>query len=705
MSSEFDPYHRWLGIPRKHQPADHYRLLGIELFEADPEVIRDAGERQSGHVRRYALGQHFAVCQRILNEIGAAKACLLDPVKKAQYDATLQRPPSAATTPMASVAPQSSPPVEPAFGEHVSPARPIRSVLERLTPGWLENHLKALVGESRPWLLPAVRSLVLGAPIALLTVVLAIVFTEIRGKPKDLDNRPTIAAAEPGVPPGVRPPPPEPSTRRTDVPKIVAKPDNPDSQPAVSAERPTEAVVVAASQQPPTMLPARPPSITKIAGQYVDEGVELRIPLTADSGEPPQKLRFRLGPNSPEGAQIDENTGLFTWTPTEEQGPGDYIIHIELASSEAGGALISETLPVQVREVNSAPEFGPIAGQHQAKVGMELAFDVTAKESDVPPNAIRFSAVDPPPGAKIDESSGRFTWIPDPSAAGKDWTITIAARDDGSPPVNAEARFTVRVESLPKPQPKPPPPPPATYTNSIGMRFVLIPAGEFLMGSPEGEQGASPDEKPQHKVRITKPFYLGVYEVTQREYVAVMGSNPSRFRAATHPVGRVSWEDAVAFCGKLSAQEGQEYRLPTEAEWEYACRAGTTTPFSFGSSLNGDHANCNGKRPYGTSAEGPSKRRTAPVGSYRANGFGLYDMHGNVWEWCADWYDAKYYGPLPVVDPVGPTGGWRRVFRGGGWGLDASCCRASYRAWGLPPQILLEDHGFRLARTVSSSSR
>jgi formylglycine-generating enzyme required for sulfatase activity len=163
----------------------------------------------------------------------------------------------------------------------------------------------------------------------------------------------------------------------------------------------------------------------------------------------------------------------------------------------------------------------------------------------------------------------------------------------------------------------------------------------------------------------------------------------------------VSWEDAVAICRKLSAKEGQEYRLPTEAEWEYACRAGTTTPFSFGSVLKGQEANCDGNYPYGTTTKGPFLGRTTKVGSYAANAFGLYDMHGNVWEWCADWYDAEYYKHSPSEDPPGAASGSYRVYRGGGWFLDASGCRASCRRGGVPGYrgaIL----GFRLARTVSS---
>ncbi len=190
---------------------------------------------------------------------------------------------------------------------------------------------------------------------------------------------------------------------------------------------------------------------------------------------------------------------------------------------------------------------------------------------------------------------------------------------------------------------------PVEITNFTGMKLVLIPPGEFLMGSPESEQDTEVDEY-QHRVRITKPFYLSVYEVTQSEYERVMGENPSWFSSggsgsgkekvsdldtSRFPVERVNWQNAVEFCRKLSELPeeragGRIYRLPMEAEWEYACRAGTTTPFHFGSELNGSQTNCDGTRPYGTSTEGPQLGRTTTVGSYAANAFGLYDMHGNV---------------------------------------------------------------------------
>jgi formylglycine-generating enzyme required for sulfatase activity len=238
-------------------------------------------------------------------------------------------------------------------------------------------------------------------------------------------------------------------------------------------------------------------------------------------------------------------------------------------------------------------------------------------------------------------------------------------------------------------------------TNAIGMKLTLIPAGKFLVGSPQDEAERDTDEE-QHEVAITKPFYMGVHEVTQREYERIIPKNPSFFHAKNgggpeHPVEQVLWGEAVEFCKKLSElpeekQAGRVYRLPTEAEWEYACRAGTKTAFHFGNRLSGTQANFNGHFPYGGADKGPYLQKTAKVGSYPANAFGLHDMHGNVAEWCADWYDPDYYRHSPKADPPGPPkgvvatgfGGFYHVVRGGCWLDEGRGCRAAYRFRFMP---------------------
>ena len=224
-----------------------------------------------------------------------------------------------------------------------------------------------------------------------------------------------------------------------------------------------------------------------------------------------------------------------------------------------------------------------------------------------------------------------------------------------------------------------------TYTNSIGMEFVLIPAGSFMMGSAEGHE----DERPMHYVTISRPFYLGKYEVTQAQWMALMGNNHSRFKGPNNPVEVVSWDDVQVFINKLNAKEGHNrYRLPTEAEWEYAARAGTKTTYSFGD----DEKKLSRHAWY----SGNSGRTTHPVGQKHPNPWGLHDVHGNVSEWVWDWYDENYYANSPDVDPQGPSIGSFRVLRGGSWYGNAKLYRSARRDYS-PPDEHGSGMGLRLA--------
>jgi uncharacterized protein (TIGR02996 family) len=277
--------------------------------------------------------------------------------------------------------------------------------------------------------------------------------------------------------------------------------------------------------------------------------------------------------------------------------------------------------------------------------------------------------------------------------------------------------------------------PPAAIitTNSLGMKFSLIPPGELWMGSPVGEKGRSDDEN-LHLVAITEPFFLGMFTVTQGEFAQLMHDNPSTFTTTRRhafysmhdvgdtslfPVETVSWYSAIEFANELSlydgympyyqfrdvkrgadgwidqaevlVQGGNGYRLPTEAEWEYSCRAGTGTPFHFGASLTVSDANI-GDCPNGDPATGPFLRRAAAVGSYRPNAFGLFDMHGNVWEWCEDWYNHSGANGVAVAQSEA------RVARGGSWFYDANYCRSAVR-FRYVPHYCYRDQGFRVARS------
>jgi formylglycine-generating enzyme required for sulfatase activity len=298
----------------------------------------------------------------------------------------------------------------------------------------------------------------------------------------------------------------------------------------------------------------------------------------------------------------------------------------------------------------------------------------------------------------------------------------------------------------------------AAISNSLGMRLALIPAGEFLMGSPDSDKDSEDAEKPQHRVRITRPFYLGATEVTVGQFRRVVESagyrteaerdgkggsgwnetkgefeqdpkytwrNPSFAQTDEHPVTNVSWNDALAFCNKLSELEGLKpyypfgagsqsggdgYRLPTEAEWEYACRAGTTTRYWSGDDPEtlatvGNVADATAKAKYlgwdRTITGRDGFIYTAPVGQFRPNAFGLYDMHGNVWEWCWDGYAADSYKQSPPADPAGPSQATDRVIRGAGWSDFPRHARSANRHR-VAPDFRNLNLGFRVARVPSS---
>ncbi|MBD2303023.1 formylglycine-generating enzyme family protein [Nostoc sp. FACHB-190] len=248
--------------------------------------------------------------------------------------------------------------------------------------------------------------------------------------------------------------------------------------------------------------------------------------------------------------------------------------------------------------------------------------------------------------------------------------------------------------------------------NGIGLDMMLIPGGTFLMGSPESEQGRYDDESPQHEVSVGK-FYMGRYPITQGQWRVVaewekidieLKADPSRFEEDyegrerwTRPVESVKWEEAKEFCKRLSRKTGREYRLPTEAEWEYGCRAGTTTPFHFGETITAEIANYNGEDVYGDGVKGEYRKQTTPVGYFQvANNFGLYDMHGNVWEWCEDdWHDSYKGAPNDGSAWIASGTSNIKVRRGGSWDHDTGSCRCASRNIGF---IDVNIDGFRVVR-------
>jgi formylglycine-generating enzyme required for sulfatase activity len=227
----------------------------------------------------------------------------------------------------------------------------------------------------------------------------------------------------------------------------------------------------------------------------------------------------------------------------------------------------------------------------------------------------------------------------------------------------------------------------------VTLKLVRLPAGTFVMGSPEGEPGRDAKAEVQHRVTISRPFYMGACEVTQEQYRAVTGKSTDSMADPKQPVGNVTWEQAEEFCRKLSAKTARNVALPTEAQWEYACRAGTQSAFNTGALPTSKQANFNGTQAYGKNADGGYLGRSASVGSYPPNAWGLYDMHGNAYEWCADWF--SWPTESAVTDPAGPATGDYHVLRGGSWYEFPEKCRSAARSMDRPNRTN-RDYGFRV---------
>jgi formylglycine-generating enzyme required for sulfatase activity len=455
----------------------------------------------------------------------------------------------------------------------------------------------------------------------------------------------------------------------------VRRGDNPVLYVALERKQTAPAEVPA----PVTLLRLKP-----VGEQTVEAGNPLTVPVSVENADAwKAKLQFSLAGQAPPGARIDPHSGEFSWTPPADQAAGQYLVTISVVAE--GGFKDETSFSVNVRRLTPPLRLHPIALQ-SVEAGKLLSVTVIAESPGEGAGNLQYGlGPGAPPGAVIDPATGEFSWTPSAEQAEKQYNVTASARaPDGR---ESHLSFTITV-TRPAP-PKKEKEISFDLGNGVKLEMVLIPAGEFLMGSPDSENGRFPDEGPQHRVRITRPFYLGKYLVTQEQWQAVMGNNPSNFKGPENPVEMVSWDDCQQFLAKLNAKTSEQpgkFVLPTEAQWEYACRAGSKTRYCFGDddSELGEyawyHANSGGK--------------THPVGGKKSNAWGLYDMHGNVWEWCQDWYDEGYYAKSPTDDPAGSDGGANRVFRGGGWSDPAGDCRSAPR-YRDGPGIRYGSLGFR----------
>jgi len=346
-----------------------------------------------------------------------------------------------------------------------------------------------------------------------------------------------------------------------------------------------------------------------------------------------------------------------------------------LAGQGKGGEVIAKPTPTPkkitpkrntpARTPNNSKTHQTTKSASEAASAAEMIFWNSIKDS-TNPDEFRAYLKKYPNGEFADIARSRLSAL---ESAAKE----KAARDEEAKKEEAKREEAKRKDEAEKKRPG------AVVKNSIGIELVYVPPGSFMMGSTNDSS-----EMPIHQVTISRSFYMGKYEVTQAQWQAVMGDNPSDFKGCNQcPVEQVSWNDAQEFIRGLNAREdGFTYRLPSEAEWEYACRAGTTTEFAFGDSLSSEQANFDGNKPYGGAPKGVYREKTVPVGTFRPNGWGLYDMHGNVWEWCEDWFHDNYNG-APTDGSVWKSKGYtsRRVLRGGGWyyGYPTSLLRSASR--------------------------
>jgi formylglycine-generating enzyme required for sulfatase activity len=814
MAERFDPYYQWLSIPPEEQPPNHYRLLGTRLFEDNPGVIESAADRQMAHLRSFQTGPRAALSQKLLNEVAAAKVCLLNRAKKAAYDAQLQASLSSS---------------DESFGrkmaELLADASAPRSVGQARSkmPVLLAAGATALVlmgaavwafarrAEQRPaedraaasaLPNPQIERPAVDPPTAPIAKPAAKPEPPVKPKPVEPAvvapiASPPVTVAEP--PPAV--PVPRPATALASVdpnpvdPKpAAASPPVPDSPPASKRlPTPPEAALSAGlkiareAYQDEYARATTPAARRAIAKEMLQKATENKddavarfvllrlardIALAADDTSLAHQAIDRLA----EGFEVDPWTmraEIVSTAAKAARKSADHKAVAEQALALMRGALEHDACEVAQEMAKLAlAEGGRVRDKElvtQARAGQKQAQQAAKNLSQVESARAVLKATPTDPAAHL--TVGRYEcfvkgdWPAGLAhlVQGRDTTLAALAREDlaGHATLQlADAWWDVaqrnegreresmllragywyqQLDEIDQPlvqtkvenrlaqiaklgRPIPGPAAKKTFTNSIGMKFVLIPAGEFLMGSTPEEltwakrQGTDhnerdwyferlPAEGPRHPITITRPLYLAVYEVTQGEYEQVMGANPSWFsekgknaaQVAGHNTGRnpveyVSYNEASQFCLRLSALPRERaarraYRLPTEAEWEYAARAGSLSRWYFGDDITSlQHFGWVG---------GASGRTTQAVGQKRANAWGLYDMYGNVWEWCMDYFSPDFYSQSPSADPVGPPAGSDRVVRGGSLMHPLYACRSAFRHH-LGASARSENVGFRV---------
>lgn len=691
----FDAYHKWLGIPPKDQPPNHYRLLGIELFEADADVIDAAANKQMTYVQSCATGPHMAVSQKILNEIATARVCLLNPTKKSAYDSALkaklapepEAPPTMPSEPVEEVSVErvtDSTNAKPSFGfEEKSDATPIRK------SGAKQPQKKSTV------------PLIFGGAVAVgVVVILSIIVIAMsnRGKKQEVvehqpeQNKP---AGKSPVPAPLKVTPPV----KVVPPSVAVQPVQPYAQWTFTADAND--------------------TYGRLNGD-LGNGAEVKNGRLILGGE---KGAYMATANLPQ--DVSERT-LEAWVSFDNPSEITEACPLKIIADEVGlwdGIVFSPNGsrkwlagsshnhrsqdPRGMVESASARELIHVAISYRLDNSIGVYRNGILEDSFVPNKGdasrlqtyhknrskVRFGHTTSPWKFEVEEAR-----LYDRALTDEEVALSYREFRVKSPPHTPPDTQPVPVPKNPKPDETPPtslpknPKPGDAFSFQVGnppveMKFTWVPPGEFEMGD-----NTTDSRKPVHRVKLTKGFWMGQTEVTQSQWKAVVGTDPSPFKGANRPVTYVTWEDSRRFCEKLTPPSGYRVRLPTEAEWEYACRAGTKTRYHSG---DGEDA----LKKVGWYA-GNSGKTTHPVGELEPNAWGLKDMHGNVWEWCQDWYDADFYAKALLQDPISTNEKTnKRIARGGSAYDQADApvggCVSTTRNW-LTPSFKNHDVGLRV---------
>jgi formylglycine-generating enzyme required for sulfatase activity len=894
MSDQFDPYHEWLGIQPHEQPPNHYRLLGISLFEKAPGVIENAADQRMAHLRNYQTGKRVAESQRLLNEVAAAKVTLLNPAKKTAYDKSLQARLTGSTAGASRTADELSEPGASGTANARTRWLPIiamgtAGVLAAAIVIWvLSRHTTPPIDADNQTANAADNKAATSATEAQKPVASAAAPKTTVAKPSPVkQNTPaadssTVAITRPSavlVSPGpemhseensahVAPEKSEETsgdnsgTQRESTEKAPTEKGPVDNQPRVEAVAQKIALPSKAEQAQvmskidEVYAPSRASTSAdkaKLAKQMLDAGRQSdsnrteqfvlfrrSAELARDAAEADLMLEvvdaiatagFDIKPNTLKSQLLKQlfkqnaaaEASLYSGISTAcvkfaEDAAADGACDEATEVLDAAHRSIAAAIPHAAKALASAKalanrartpadrsekldhldkcqaEVDSLKAAQMAvaeglksvkKTAAEMAVIITAQEKlksapDDPDACLTvgswycFKKSNSSEGLKLLakgsdqnlkklaalELSGKANTAADMLARGDAWwessegqqygdatkasmrnfarnyyRVALPDLPEGLEKFRVEKRMAQPVEEATETAHHSTKRPPlavapfdeatakshqeqwakylgadVTETNSIDMKLVLIPPGEFIMGSTQEEAqvelryfdsnytGHIPSEVPQHRVRITQPFRLGMTPVTQAEFQRVMGVNPSHFPGELNrPVECVSWANAVEFCRRLSNSPKEKaakrrYALPTEAQWEYACRAGTTTNFYTNASFGGAVAEA--------WVSETSLAQTHPVMQKKANGWGLYDMHGNVFQLCQDWWAPDYYAKSPVADPTGPTTGLQRAARGGSWKFYWKFARAGFRGF-CPPATQDDNVGFRVAVILS----